>query len=159
MNTHVTGAEVTNLPPLRGKFDTLLARRDMWASVPVVCSFAAAAWYVDSYLAYVATSWVIFGLLGLSLDLIWGRAGVLSLGQTAFYGIGGYLGSVAAINLAPLTGNTLIWSVPVGSLAGASGAGLVGWQIFFGRMGTLQVTILTYTVTLCRLNRSTQHRR
>ena len=97
---------------------------------------------LDSYLAYVATSWVIFGLLGLSLDLVWGRAGVLSLGQTTFYGIGGYLGSVVAINLAPLTGNTLIWSLPSGALAGACGAGLIGLLIFFGRMGALQATIL-----------------
>ena len=80
-----------------------------------MCALAASSWFLDSYLAYVATSWIIFGLLGLSLDLVWGRAGVLSLGETAFYGIGGYLGSVAAINLAPLAGNTLIWSLPSGA--------------------------------------------
>jgi branched-chain amino acid transport system permease protein len=111
-------------------------------------ALAVAACCADSYLAYVATSWVIFGLLGLSLDLVWGRAGVLSLGQTAFYGIGGYLGSVAAINFGPLTGNTLVWSAPVGAVAGACAAGVVGWLIFFGRLGALQATILTYTVTL-----------
>jgi len=113
-----------------------------------VCALAASSWFLDSYLAYVATSWIIFGLLGLSLDLVWGRAGVLSLGETAFYGIGGYLGSVAAINLAPLAGNTLIWSLPSGALAGACSAGLIGLLIFFGRMGALQATILTYTATL-----------
>ena len=148
MSTQVSGGEVTDLSLPRRKRDALLAHRGIWMALLLVGALAAAASYVDAYLAYVATSWVIFGLLGLSLDLIWGRAGVLSLGQTAFFGIGGYLGSVAAINLAPLTGNTLIWSGPVGSLAGACIAGLVGWLIFFGRMGALQATILTYTVTL-----------
>ena len=148
MSTQVSGGEVTDLSLPRRKRDALLAHRGIWMALLLLGALAAAASYVDSYLAYVATSWVIFGLLGLSLDLIWGRAGVLSLGQTAFFGIGGYLGSVAAINLAPLTGNTLIWSGPVGSLAGACIAGLVGWLIFFGRMGALQATILTYTVTL-----------
>jgi branched-chain amino acid transport system permease protein len=143
-----TSAEVTNLPLPGGWLVALLAKRRIWASSLAICALAAAAWYVDSYLAYVATSWVIFGLLGLSLDLVWGRAGILSLGQTAFYGIGGYLGSIAAINLAPLTGNTLVWSLPSGALAGACGAALIGWLIFFSRMGALQVTILTYTVTL-----------
>ncbi len=102
----------------------------------------------DPYLAYVATSWVIFGLLGLSLDLVWGRGGILSLGQTAFYGLGGYLGSITAINCATLTGNTLVWSLPVGMAAGAATAFLLGALTFYGRLGPLQTTIITYTFTL-----------
>ena len=124
-------------------------RRVWWlpsAAGVVAAIFAAAS--VDPYLAYVATSWVIFGLIGLSLDLVWGRAGVLSLGQTAFFGLGGYAGSVAAINLAAMTGNTLIWSLPVGAAVGGITAGAIGWLIFYGRMGPLQTTILTYTFTL-----------
>lgn len=131
------------------RFDVRPARRGgALAGICVVGALTASSWLLDPYLAYVATSWVIFGLLGLSLDLVWGRAGVLSLGQTAFYGIGGYLGSVAAINLAPLSGNTLICSLPTGALAGACSASLIGLLIFFGRMGALQATILTYTATL-----------
>ncbi len=102
----------------------------------------------DPYLAYVATSWVIFGLLGLSLDLVWGRGGILSLGQTAFYGVGGYLGSITAINCASLTGNTLVWSLPVGMATGAATAILMGGLTFYGRLGPLQTTIITYTFTL-----------
>ncbi|WP_419913016.1 ABC transporter permease subunit [Hoeflea sp.] len=103
---------------------------------------------MDPYLAYVATSWVIFGILGLSLDVVWGKGGLLSLGQTAFYGLGGYFGSVIAINLAPLTGNTLIWALPAGALFGAVTACALGWIIFYARMGPLQSTILSYTFTL-----------
>ncbi|MBL1241305.1 MAG: ATP-binding cassette domain-containing protein [OCS116 cluster bacterium] len=104
--------------------------------------------FIDPYLAFVATSWVIFGLLGLSLDIVWGRAGLLSLGQTAFYGLGGYFGSVVALNFAPMTGNTLIWALPAGALFGALAAALLGYVIFYARMGALQTTILTYTLTL-----------
>ncbi len=103
---------------------------------------------IDPYLAYVATSWIIFGLLGLSLDIVWGRGGLLSLGQTAFYGLGGYFGSVAAINMAPATGNTLIWSLPAGAAFGCLVAFALGWIIFYARMGPLQSTILSYTFTL-----------
>ena len=57
---------------------------------PLIAAGAALAFSgsLDPYLAFVATSWVIFGLLGLSLDVIWGRGGFLSLAQTAFYGLG-----------------------------------------------------------------------
>ncbi|MCR9135780.1 MAG: ATP-binding cassette domain-containing protein [Alphaproteobacteria bacterium] len=108
----------------------------------------ALAGHIDPYLAFVATSWVIFGLLGLSLDIIWGRGGFLSLAQTAFYGLGGYLGSVVAINMAPTTGLTLVWALPAGAAFGALVAAALGYVIFFARMGDLQSTILSYTFTL-----------
>ncbi|WP_398493519.1 ATP-binding cassette domain-containing protein [Variovorax sp.] len=118
------------------------------ATVAGTVVLGAGAFFVDEYLAYLASSWLIFGLLGLSLDMVWGRGGMLSLGQTAFFGLGGYAGSVAAINLASVTGNTLVWSLPVGAIVGAAAAGAVGWLLFHGRLGALQATILTYTVTL-----------
>lgn len=103
---------------------------------------------LDPYLAFVATSWVIFGLLGLSLDVIWGRGGFLSLAQTAFYGLGGYFGAVIAINLAPSMGLTLLWALPSAVVFGALIAAALGYLIFFSRMGALQSTILSYTFTL-----------
>lgn len=121
-----------------------------WWALPIFVASAAGimSFHVDPYLAYVATSWIIFGLLGMSLDMVWGRGGLLSLGQTAFYGLGGYVGSIVAINFSGTTGNTLIWSLPVGALAGAVIAGGIGVLIYYSRMGPLQSTILTYTLTL-----------
>jgi ABC-type uncharacterized transport system ATPase subunit/ABC-type branched-subunit amino acid transport system permease subunit len=128
---------------------TRALRHAWWAAPSLVgIAVAGAAGFLDPYLLYVATSWVIFSLLGLSLDIVWGKGGVLSLGQTVFFGLGGYLASIVAINFAPLTGNTLLWTLPVGALAGAAGATLVGFFVFFSRMGPLQTTIVTYTLTL-----------
>ncbi|AGI67636.1 ABC transporter permease/ATPase-fusion protein [Octadecabacter antarcticus 307] len=103
---------------------------------------------LDPYLAFVATSWIIFGLLGLSLDVIWGRGGLLSLAQTAFYGLGGYFGAVIAINMAPSFGMTLVWALPAAAVFGALIAAALGYIIFYSRMGELQSTILSYTFTL-----------
>ncbi len=117
---------------------------------PMIAIVAAliSANFINPYLAFVATSWLIFGLLGLSLDIVWGRGGFLSLGQTAFYGLGGYCGGVVAINMAPVLGNTLIWSLPAGALFGAIIAAALGYIIFYARMGELQSTILSYTFTI-----------
>lgn len=103
---------------------------------------------IDPYLAFVATSWVIFGLLAMSLDIIWGRGGLLSLAQTAFYGLGGYFGSVIAVNMVPTTGMSLVWALPAGAIFGALLAAALGYIIFYARMGALQSTILSYTFTL-----------
>lgn len=101
---------------------------------------------LEPYLAHAASSWLIFGLLGLSLSLVWGQLGFLSLGQTAFYGLGGYAASVVAINVA--AGNPMLVALPVGAAVGALSAIAIGWVVFYGRMGALQGTILTYTFTL-----------
>lgn len=120
------------------------------AVFPIVATVLAlgAAKIIDPYLAYVATSWIIFGLLGMSLDVVWGRGGFLSLAQTAFYGLGGYFGSVFAVNLAASTGHSVLWSLPAGAAFGALVAAALGWIIFYARMGPLQSTILSYTFTL-----------
>ncbi|HQU68590.1 MAG TPA: branched-chain amino acid ABC transporter permease [Albidovulum sp.] len=117
---------------------------------PLIATVLAlgAAKVIDPYLAYVATSWIIFGLLGLSLDVVWGRGGFLSLTQTAFYGLGGYFGSLVAVNLSEATGHSVLWSLPAGALFGAVIAAGLGWIIFYARMGPLQSTILSYTFTL-----------
>lgn len=119
----------------------------IFPSIAVIITLTLST-FIDPYLAYIATSWVIFGLLGLSLDVVWGRSGFLSLGQTTFYGLGGYAGSIIAINLASSMGSSLIWALPAGAIFGAMTAGLLGYIIFYARMGALQSTILSYTFTL-----------
>jgi branched-chain amino acid transport system permease protein len=114
----------------------------------VTLALALLGLVLDDFVLYVATSWIIFGILALSLDLIWGKCGFLSFGQTAFYGLGGYVASVAAINFVPMTGNNLVWILPIGTLAGAFFAAIVGYIVFYGRISALQGTILTYTFTL-----------
>ena len=46
---------------------------------------------------YTLTVLVIYGMLGLSLGLIWGFGGILCFGQAAFFGLGAYTYAIAAI--------------------------------------------------------------
>src|ERR1700752_1272664 len=41
----------------------------------------------------------ILALLALSMSFLWGYAGILSFGQTAFFGLGGYGFAVVAVKL------------------------------------------------------------
>src|SRR5262245_36136355 len=45
---------------------------------------------VPTYLVALWGKYVCYAILALSLDLIWGYAGILSLGQGAFFALGGY---------------------------------------------------------------------
>ncbi len=46
--------------------------------------------HVSDYLVTLLGKYLCYAMLALSLDLIWGFAGVLSLGQGAFFALGGY---------------------------------------------------------------------
>jgi urea transport system permease protein len=50
----------------------------------------ASAFYVPTYLVALFGKYACYALLALSIDLIWGFAGILSLGHGAFFALGGY---------------------------------------------------------------------
>jgi urea transport system permease protein len=51
---------------------------------------AGSTFHVSTYLVALFGKYVCYGLLALSIDLIWGYAGILSLGHGAFFALGGY---------------------------------------------------------------------
>jgi urea transport system permease protein len=51
---------------------------------------AGSALHVSTYLVALFGKYICYGLLALSIDLIWGYAGILSLGHGAFFALGGY---------------------------------------------------------------------
>ena len=46
--------------------------------------------HVSTYLVALFGKYICYALLALSIDLIWGYAGILSLGHGAFFALGGY---------------------------------------------------------------------
>src|SRR6187402_3282220 len=49
------------------------------------------SWYVSTYTVTLVGKFLCFALLALSMDLIWGYCGILSLGHGAFFALGGYV--------------------------------------------------------------------
>ncbi len=47
-------------------------------------------WHASSYVVGLLGKYLTFALLALSVDLIWGYCGILSLGHGAFFALGGY---------------------------------------------------------------------
>lgn len=85
-------------------------------------------------------------LMALSLAMIWGKAGILSFGQTAFFGIGGYLYGIYTLNV---LGSTATWiGVLVGMLAGGIVAIVLGYFMFYGGVNDVFVGLTTLALTL-----------
>ena len=47
-------------------------------------------WHISTYVISLAGKYLCFAILALALDLVWGFAGILSLGHAAFFALGGY---------------------------------------------------------------------
>ena len=50
----------------------------------------AASLHVPSYVVALAGKYLCYAMLALAVDLVWGFAGILSLGHAAFFALGGY---------------------------------------------------------------------
>jgi branched-chain amino acid transport system permease protein len=110
-----------------------------WRPLEVAFWLAPVAWVLllPSY-RLLASQVFITGLFALSLDLILGWAGIVSLGQAAFFGAGAYTAGLLASHG---------WGEPLtGLLAAGAAAGLLAWASGFlvvraSGLGRLMVTL------------------
>ena len=103
--------------------------------LPVIAYFA-----FPGYLVLISQIMII-GLFALSLDLILGYAGIVSLGHAAFFGLGAYTAGLLAVHG---------WGEPIsGLLAGAVVAGLFGFITSFLVVRGQDLTRLMVTMGIC----------
>lgn len=92
----------------------------------------------DPYYLRILSIMAMYGTLALSLNLIAGFAGIVSLGQAAFYGIGAYASAILSTRVGVPVWGSMILATAIAGLAGAAFA----WPIMRLRghyisMGTL----------------------
>ena len=71
-----------------------MSRADVWRLVPVLAAFAALALFPlfgSSFYAQLVLKIMIFAIFALSLELLVGQTGLVSLGHAAFFGIAAYV--------------------------------------------------------------------
>jgi branched-chain amino acid transport system permease protein len=85
------------MPAAADQVSAYLARRARWSPLEIafwVFAFATIWLFPGKYLILKDTA--ILALFALSLDLILGYAGIISLGQAAFFGVAGYFSGLVA---------------------------------------------------------------
>jgi branched-chain amino acid transport system permease protein len=89
------------------------------------------------------TVFAAMAMLALSMALVWGFGGILSFGQSAFFGLGGYAYAIAVLNLGESTFPILLGIVvPVVFAVG------LGYFMFYGRLGDIYLGVITLVVSL-----------
>lgn len=86
-----------------------------------------------------------FGAVGLAA--MWGHGGILSFGQTAFFGLAGYAYGVLTINFGD--GALATWSgLLIALLVAAAVAAVLGYMMFYGGVTGIFIGIVTLSFTL-----------
>jgi branched-chain amino acid transport system permease protein len=133
----------------RARAVAFLARRHRFrAAEALPWLFALAAFYLFPDRMVFGSQVLLMVLFALSLDLILGFAGIVSLGHAAFFGIGAYTAALITLRWGweePVSG--LLVAAAVAALAGAAS----GWLLLRYRGLTLLVLTLSTTIMLQEL--------
>ena len=102
---------------------------------------------VEVFVLVELTAYVVMAILALSLALVWGYAGILCFGQSAFFGIGGYAYVLGVMNLGEST-------IPLflGIALPMIFAAVLGYFLFYGRVGDIYLGVITLCVSLILFN-------
>lgn len=124
---------------------TGLAARHWGDAVLTALALLALAlpWLVETFTLVGINVFVILSILALSMSLVWGIGGVLSFGQSVFFGLGAYAYAVTAGNLGGST-IALVVALAVPALFAAA----LGYFLFFGRISDVYLAVITLTVSL-----------
>jgi len=119
-----------------------------WGSVTVVLGLALIyPLFADGYDVGNNVYFFNWLFMALGLSLIWGYGGMLSFGQTIFFGLSGYVYAVFTLNFGAAWGLTWL-ALLLALLASVAFAALLGYFLFFGRITGVFLGIVTLSVTL-----------
>src|SRR4029434_6924067 len=92
---------------------------------------------------HTPTLLLIYALFALSLGLMWGYAGLLSFGHSAYFGLGAYAYAIAVVNIGESTAPLLL-----AMLVPAIVAAVICAMMFYGRISDVYMGVITLVVTL-----------
>jgi urea transport system permease protein len=138
---------------------------------------AGSAVHVPTYVIALAGKYLCFAMLALAVDLVWGFAGILSLGHAAFFALGGYamgMYLMRQIGTRGVYGNAMLpdfmvflgwkelpwywhgfewfgFAMLMAVLVPAVLAGVFGWLAFRSRVTGVYLSIITQALTYALL--------
>jgi len=107
----------------------------------------AGPYFLDRFALNVLTRAMTFAILAITVDLLWGFTGILTFGQSAFFGIGAYAAALTLTHLGgspALIGLAFLLAIVVPMIV-ATG---VGWLTFYHGSSDFYATIISLVVPI-----------
>ncbi|CAM5194110.1 hypothetical protein OURE66S_00571 [Oligella ureolytica] len=114
-----------------------------YASLIVFLFLAIVPFVFDIAITLDISAGIVFALLALSMGFLWGYVGVLSFGQTIFFGLAGYAYAVGT-----MSGLNSFISIAIALLIPLFFSLLLGYFMIYGRLSDIYLSIMTLVVTL-----------
>jgi len=113
-----------------------------WSFAGLGIALLASPVVLGEYPQQILSQAFFFAIAAITVDLLWGYTGILTFGQSAFFGIGVYTVALALAYYVEGTAAT-VGAIAVSMLAAALVGAAVGWLSFSDRASPIYVAIVT----------------
>lgn len=100
---------------------------------------------VVGYWVYILPQYMLFGVLALTLVLLWGFGGMVSFGQGAFFAVGAYAFGITIQKVGGASGPWL--GLLIGLVLGAAIAGAIGYFLFSANVRDSYFVLVTLAIS------------
>jgi branched-chain amino acid transport system permease protein len=107
----------------------------------------AGPWVFDTYLLNVLIKAFFFAIVALTVDVLWGYAGYLTFGQSAFFGVGAYAAGLVFTHHGFSAGHAILAFVLAVTVAGTIGA-VAGWLSFYRGASPFFATVISLVLPI-----------
>lgn len=123
-----------------------LLRGELAIAALVFAVLALLPLVLGGYVVYILPQYMTFGVLAMSLALLWGFTGILSFGQAGFFAIGGY--AVGLLMSMQLPVNGFYLGLIVAAVSGAVIAGIIGYFLFSAGVRDAYFVLVTLALSI-----------
>ena len=103
--------------------------------------------FLGRYTMNVLTRSMVYAMIAITVDLLWGFTGILTFGQSAFFGVGAYATALVLSHIGGGAENFLL-ALGLSILLPALLAGLVGWLSFYHGSTPLYASVISLVVPI-----------
>jgi branched-chain amino acid transport system permease protein len=113
-------------------------------SLALIC---AGPFLLDAYTINILVRSFLYAATALTVDVLWGYTGILTFGQSAFFGIGAYAAALTFTHFGFST-EMAVFALVAGIAASATVAAIIGWISFWHGASSLYVAIVTLALAI-----------
>ena len=100
----------------------------------------------SGYIIFILPQYMLFGLLAVSLSILWGYSGIISFGQAAFFAIGAYTMGIFIKN--DIFYNQAFFGIVFGALFSGIVAIIVGYFLFSAKVRSTYFVLATLALSI-----------
>jgi branched-chain amino acid transport system permease protein len=123
-----------------------MSKKRLLAALPLAALLFLPAATQNPYLLHMAILSLLWAVLGQSWNLLGGYTGQISFGHAAFFGVGAY--TTGILIKSGFSAPAAWWGLPLGGLAAAAVAALIGWICLRLRGSYFSLSVLALSEVL-----------